>query len=249
VFTDADDRINNPGAELYRGDNRQLALTIEMGIASATTVQGQTVIHFANTDEGHELAVDILDWQVKNALFGDPYSQWGELLKRIAYHVRRVPSRRGGQAQGGIRFAARRTTYICDTLDDLVPGVVPQAGNPIQDFIAMAAAHPDAGIQSMGQVIAAVVAGNPNPPWRIAQARMGMQKASIEALNVPGTPLPWPLEEEPPWVADPNEWVPVLNDIVLNSDEPLSTWPPPDYALYTPYGAPQPVTTKPWISE
>ena len=233
VFTDADDRIANPGAEMYRGDTRQLSLTIEMGIASAVTVQGQVVIHFANTDEAHELAVDVLDGQIKAALFGDPYSQWGELFRRIVYHVKRVPSRRGGQAQGGIRFAARRTTYICDTLDDLPPGETPDDGTPIMDFIAMASQHPDAGIQSMGQVIAALVSGDPNPAWRVNQSMMGMQRKSIEALNVPGTLLPDPTIEEPPLdYSDTNEWAPPLTDVALADADPTTTvplWPPDDY--------------------
>jgi hypothetical protein len=221
VYTDADDRMPM-GAELYAGDTRSLSLVVEMGIASSVKNNaGGLVIQFAATDEGMELAVDILESQVIEALFGSPKSPWGDLLKKFLYHVKRMPSRRGGQAQKGIRFAARRTLFMCDSIDDIPLSVVPAAGHPIWTFLDMAVASPDAGITECGTVIGKLLATTPPPTWREAQAYMGMSTDAITALNPRGVPLPWPEVEEAPldYSDEANEFVPGLATIATPMTE------------------------------
>jgi hypothetical protein len=41
-----------------------------------------------------------------------------------ASRFERVPSRRGGSAERGTRWAARQIIFVCDTIDDVPPGVV-----------------------------------------------------------------------------------------------------------------------------
>lgn len=228
VYTDTDDRPTNIGAELYEGDHRVLNLVIEIGVANA--IQGTNnnlVIQFAATDQGMELAVDMVATQVTAALWGDPKSQWGEILKKLAWRILRVPSRRGGQAQGGIRFAARRITYVMNTLYDIPPGVVPTPDHPLMQFINLAKGNPIFGVTDVGAILQQMLDTTQAPDWRIAQAYLGMTEDSAKAAQVPGVPLPYPnFEQSPLDTSDPSEYSPPLIDIELDHDSTPPTWPP-----------------------
>lgn len=202
VYTDSDDRMPLD-AEMYEGERRALTLVIEMGIASAVLADDGVVrINFSATDAGQEMAVDILESQIIAALWGDPNSVWGNLLRRILYQVKRMPSRRGGQAQNSIRFAARRTTFVCTCIDDVPPGVTLSDNHPVMDFISMAAgSDPSLGIIAAGDIIGKALqqmAIGTLPDWQQAQAYMGMNTEAAKDLNADGTPLPWPNVEQPP---------------------------------------------------
>lgn len=199
VYTDTDDRPRVTGAELYEGENRLLNLVLEIGVANAIEGKsGDVVLQFAATDRGMELAVDMVETQCIAALFGDPQSQWGEILKRLCYRVLRVPSRRGGQARGGIRFAARRLTFVVNTLYDIPPGTTLPDGHPLMDFIVAARGNPSFGITDVGQILYDMMSNTNAPDWKVAQALLGMTQDSAAAVMVPGVPLPYPeIEKEP----------------------------------------------------
>jgi hypothetical protein len=139
VYTDADDINPVTGlGELYSGDNRFLNLVIEIGIASAIRdPTGVIKIKFAATHTGMEWACEVISAQVISALVGNPQSPWGNIFKRLVQKVRRLPTRRGGMAQQGVRFAARRITLVCMPMWDIVPGKVLQPGHAVLDFVAL----------------------------------------------------------------------------------------------------------------
>jgi hypothetical protein len=230
VYTDSDDRPRNVGAELYDGDLRMLNIVLEIGVANAIKgTAGNLVIQFAATDQAMELACDVVETQATAALWGDPYSQWGELLKKMCYRIIRVPSRRGGQASGGIRFAARRVTYVVNTIYDIAPGVVLDDTHPLKQFIALAKGNPIFGVNDIGSILESVLSTTANPDWRVAQAYMGMQKEAIKNLHVPGSPLPLAIGEVPPLDdSDTNEWVPSITeiDLAVDTTPPFDTNPP-----------------------
>lgn len=231
VYTDNDDLANISGTELYNGDDRSLNIVLEIGVANAIKAQnGNITLQFAATDQGMELAVDMISYQCHAALWGDPQSTWGEILKQLCWRILRVPSRRGGQAQSGIRFAARRITYAVSTLYDVPPGVVPDANHPLMQFINKAIGNPLFGSADVGQILQNMLNAQNAPTWRQAQAYLGMTQASIEALNVPGVPLPYPNIEQPPLdTSDTNEFVPTATDIELDNSGQLDLFPPTDY--------------------
>lgn len=238
VYTDTDNLQGITGAELYNGDDRQLNLVLEIGVANAISVNNsdgsgnQIVLQFAATDQGMELAVDMVSMQCHAALFGDPGSQWGEILKQLCYRIMRVPSQRGGQASNGIRFAARRITYVVNTIWDIPPGVVPASTHPLMQFINLAKNNPVFGENDVGSILSNMLSATAAPTWRQAQAYLGMTQASVEALNVPGVPLPYPDVEQPPLdTSDTNEYVPALTDVELADEDPPQTpqFPPDGY--------------------
>jgi len=204
VYTDTDDRVPPGGSEIYNGMGRQLSLAIEIGVASAIRNDaGNIIIQFAATDEGMELACDVIETQAVAALWGDPKSPWGDLIKRIVTKIVRMPSRRGGQGERGVRWAARRTVFVCSTIADIPPGVRPADTHPVSDFIRLARAHPELGIVDVATIMEKLFDVTQAPDWRVAQAYLGHSTEVTKNLVVEGTPLPWgdehevPVEEQP----------------------------------------------------
>lgn len=219
VYTDTDDIDAPTGREIYKGE-RSMSLVIEIGVAHAIKNGGDVVLVFNATDSGMELAVDVIETQVKAALVGDPRSPWGDLFKRLIHSIKRVSSRRGGQGEKGIRYAARRTTFVVDTIYDIAPGVSPDAGHPIWDFIAMARAETGLGVADVGTIMNNLVTVEAVPPWRVAQAYLGLSTDQVKTITPPGLPLPWEGVEEPPLdESDPNEFAPMTLDIRLEDDD------------------------------
>lgn len=238
VYTDADDRVPAAGGEMYDGRTRLLQLAIEIGVASAIHDPDQSdniVIKFSSADEGMEWACDIIESQAIAALYGDPHSEWGDLLKRFAPTVKRMPSRRGGQSEKGIKFAARRTIFVLSTIYDFAPGVVPVPGSPIWDFLRLCKASPALGVVDRAAIVEQLLTTEANADWRIAQAYLGLDTQSIKNINPDGTPLPWgkykietPVEEPPLDVSDLREDAPLMTHVTLHDDDP--------YELPTPWG-------------
>jgi hypothetical protein len=224
VYTDLDDLnpVDNI-AKIYASDNRILSIAIEIGIATAvrSTTTNNLIIQFAATDSGMELACDCVAAQALSALIGDPQSQWGELFKRMVTKVRRIPSRRGGMSQQGVRFAARRVVLQVQPLWDFVPGQRPPDKHPVWDFINLARANPQDNVADVAGIVEGLINITSSPDWRIAQAQLGLTEWGVRILNVPTTPLPDPWIEEPPldW-SDTNEFVPVLGEITVSDTEP-----------------------------
>jgi hypothetical protein len=223
VYTDLDDLnpVDNIG-KIYASDNRILSIAIEIGVATAIRgPNNNLIIQFAATDSGMEWACDCVAAQALAALIGDPQSQWGELFKRMITKVRRIPSRRGGMSQQGVRFAARRVVLQIQPLWDFVPGQRPYDKHPVWDFIALARANPQDNVVDVAGIIEGLIDIQSSPDWRIAQAQLGLTKEGVLILNVPTAPLPDEYIEEPPLdYSDPDEFVPVMTDITIADTEP-----------------------------
>lgn len=231
IYTDTDDRTPAAAGELYNGMTRRLQIAVEIGVASAVRDPNSQniVIKFASTDEGMEWAVDVIDGQVMAALYGDPDSAWGELLRRFAPRIVRVPSRRGGQSERGVKFAARRTIFEVQTIYDLAPGVVPKDNHPVWEFIRMAKESPAAlGQVDRGAIVERLlVETDPHPAWMVAQAYLGMSRQAIKNVSPDGTPLPWgkpyveePIEQPPHEEMGDHEFPPRIGEIILVDDDP-----------------------------
>lgn len=224
VYTDADDRMpskidSNSGRQITSGDGRMLSLVIEMAVASAVkdTNTGNMIIQLAATDPGMEAAIDILETQVNRALFSGVGNAFGNCLRRIVMNIQKMPSRRGGQAASGVRFAARRTTFVCSTIDDIMPGSQLPDNHVVYEFIDLCNRSGSADFGDMAAVIqAALQDAPPMVVWEEAQARLGLSTWQTRILAVPGTPLPYPPLETPPYdYSDPGKTDPTLEEIIL----------------------------------
>jgi hypothetical protein len=230
VYTDTDDLPTVSGfAQMYNGQDRNLNVVLELGVASAVTdPTGAVTVKTLATDEGMEWACDVVSAQAVAALIGDPQSPYGEIFKKFIHKIRRVTSRRGGQAQSGVRFAARRIVFQCSTIWDFLPGNVLPVKHPVYEFISKATQDGlRLGEKDVAELVTQLLPTNQAPDWRVAQGFLGITKQAALALNLPGSPLPWPERESQPLdYSDTDEWAPPLMDITL-ADSDGQVIPPP----------------------
>ena len=108
------------GKAIFHGE-RMLDLVIEIAIGSKVEVsiegEGNTteVIEVPHTDPATELLLDIFEDQVLSALMGA--EQWALSFRKLMPVFKNYSSRRGAQAESGIRFAARQLVISGDQLD------------------------------------------------------------------------------------------------------------------------------------
>ena len=186
VYTDEDNRGEISGLDVYASD-RSLLLILEIGVASAITVEGtdEVTLQIPGTDASMELAVDIVEGQAIDALFGNPTSVWGELFRRIVLRVEKVSGQRGGSAEQGTRWAARQVAIMCDVISDPPPGIVLPLSHPVRDFIAAAKAAPASlGLAGAGEMIEATLTMTAALSWQQAQAWLALTAKGVRAIGV-----------------------------------------------------------------
>jgi hypothetical protein len=184
VYTDTDNRVEENGTDVY-GRKRELALVLEIGVASKVEgKEGDAQLKIPLTDEGMEIALDMVEDQAIAALFGDPQSDWAELLKSFVLCVDRVSGVRGASADKDRRWAARQLTFVCDILSDLPPGVPVPPDHPINQFIRVAELHPEAHMEHAAEICAALSSREAAPKWEQVQAMLGVRRIGLRAIGL-----------------------------------------------------------------
>jgi len=184
VYTDADNRLDQNGTDLY-GMRRDLNLVLEIGVASK--VEGKTgsmEVKIPLTDEGMELALDMVEAQAIGALFGDPQNDWAELLKGLVLKVERMSGQRGASSDRDHRWAARQISIICDVVSDLPSGVPVPEDHPIRKFIEVSKDHPEANMEHVEQICEAFCADKGAPQWEQMQATLGVRRLGLRAIGL-----------------------------------------------------------------
>ena len=163
VYTDADNRTDQNGTDLY-GMTRELNLVLEIGVASKVEgTTGTAELKIPLTDEGMELALDMVEEQALAALFGDPQNDWAELLKGFVMRVQRVTGQRGASSDRDRRWAARQLGIVCDVISDLPPGVPVPHDHPMREFIEVSNKHPEADMEHAAEICTALVSREAAP--------------------------------------------------------------------------------------
>jgi hypothetical protein len=184
VFTDADNYIDQNGTDLY-GMRREMNLVLEIGVASKVVGKtGGEEIKIPLTDEGMELALDMVESQALAALFGDPKNDWAELLKELVLRVERLTGQRGASSDRDHRWAARQLGIVCDIVSDLPSGVPVPEDHPIRKFIETAAEHPEASMDAVSEICAAICADTGAPEWERVQAMTGGRRLALRAIGL-----------------------------------------------------------------
>jgi len=225
VYTDVDNRSAIDGTDLLNAD-RELALVLEIGVASKIEGQtGEAVIKTPLTDEGMEIALDMVENQVISLLFADPQNPWGEILKHLVMRVIRITGQRGAAAERDRRWAARQLSIVCEVISDLPPGVPVPAGHPIREFIRVSKSNP--GMEHAGEICVALTSQDIAPKWEQVQAALGVRRHALRGMGLA------PLASDLPVIAtpygddltDPQGEAPILREIgaddVDMNDDPL----------------------------
>ena len=185
VFTDADNRSDVDGTDLY-STMRELNLCLEIGVASKIEgeIGKEPAIKIPLTDEGMEIALDMVEEQALAALFGNPNNDWAELLKEFVIRVARLGGVRGASSDRDHRWAARQLAIICDVVSDLPPGVPCSPEHPVSRFAEVAKAHPEAHMDHAGEICAALASRGAAPKWEQVQATLGVRRLGLRAIGL-----------------------------------------------------------------
>ena len=188
VYTDSDNRNEMNGTDIY-GMNREMNLVLELGVASKVEGEkGGTTIKTPLTDEGMEVALDMVEGQAIAALFGDPQNDWSELLKGFVMRIHRLTGQRGASADRDHRWAARQVNIVCDVISDLPPGIPVPDDHPIRLFVATSEKHPEAGMDHAVEICNAFINDKGAPNWEQVQASLGVRRLGLRAIGL--APLP-----------------------------------------------------------
>ena len=93
---------------------------IEVVVASAVTLDAETVIEIAATDDGFELTLDLIEHEIERCLFGG--GAWPDLFQTVVIMRSEKTSRRGAPEGGAARWAARQIVMKLQILQDPPPG-------------------------------------------------------------------------------------------------------------------------------
>jgi hypothetical protein len=198
VFTDTDNRNDMSGVELY-GSRREMSLVLEIGVASKTKGEtGKETLEIPQTDEGMELALDMVEDQALWSLLGDPQNEWAELLKHFIISVTRVSGQRGASADRDHRWAARQLAIICDVTSDVPPGTEISEDHPISQFAELAKRDPGALMEAAGEICEALASRRESPKWEQVQAQLGVRRHGLRAIGLA------PLSSDLPIIASPH---------------------------------------------
>jgi hypothetical protein len=221
VYTDSDNRPAPVAHDVYVS-RRELAIVLEIGVASKVTGDtGTERLNIPLTDEGMEIALDMVEEQAIAALFGDPQSDWTELLKHFVLTVDRVSGQRGASADRDHRWAARQLSFVCDIVSDLPIGVPIPFDHPIRRFVDVAKAHPEAQMEHAAEICRALASRGAAPEWEQVQALLGVRRYGLRAIGL--APLAAELTSIAPMygddLTDGEGEAPILRKIAVESTD------------------------------
>lgn len=181
IVTTDDHELEVTGRDLFHG-NVSCDLVIEAAIAARVEVVGEeSMITIPHTDEGMELALDLMEHQVMAALTRErnPWSRvWMKLVPRISRRL----SRRGASVEKGVRFAARQIVLTCDLIEAPTDGAAVGEGTTWADFLSVMAADTD--LAPIAQMLRSEIEGTPLADWRRAANMLGILRETVDAIGL-----------------------------------------------------------------
>ena len=186
IVTTDDHEMEVTGRDLGLG-NVSCELVIEAAIASRVELNtpdgdgGEVTIAIPHTDEGMELALDVMEHQIMAALTRER-SDWSRVWMKLVPRVSRHLSRRGASVEKGVRFAARQIVLTCDLIEAPTDGAAILSGSTWEDVLAMMAGDPE--LVSIGTMLRAEIDGTPLSDWRRAANMLGIHLATADAIGI-----------------------------------------------------------------
>jgi hypothetical protein len=170
------------GRELF-GSKQVIDLSIDMFVAQAVTVDaGETEIRIPASDEGNEVYLRSLAYEVEKVLLAEQ-SVWPELFRGLWFRAGTQDFcewDRGAIADKGRRQALLRATYKVETIADPTPGAEPEG--VWADLLA--AMETDAELADIARYWRQLIAGTIVPDWRQAQTALGLTQVGIRGIGL-----------------------------------------------------------------
>ena len=195
------ERGNVSGRDLL-GAEREIDLMIELALASCVPGDEGIDLLIPHTDEGMEVALDLMVRQVQRALI-DGEGLWSRVFLAMVPRIRRIEQRRAAGAENGVRYAARQVILVCDAIADPSFGTAPEPGGAWSMFLA--ALGEDADTAGLTALIETAIIGTSLAPWDVMRAELGLAEDEASGLGI----MPLDVDAEVP--------LPVLDQITIGS--------------------------------
>jgi len=170
------------GRELF-GARQVIELSLDMFVARAVTVDaGEMEIQIPASDEGNELYLRSLAYELEKVLLADP-SPWPELFRRLWFRASAQDFcewDRGAIADKGRRQALLRAIYRVEPVAEPMPGAEPEG--VWADLLA--AMEADFELADIARYWRQLIAGTIIPDWRQAQVALGLTAAGIGGIGL-----------------------------------------------------------------
>ena len=204
VVTSDQERAHVTGRDVLATD-REIDLVLELALASFVAKDDGIEILIPHTDEGMEVALDLMVRQVLRALTeGD--TLWSNVFLNFVLRIERIEQRRGAGSENGVRFAARQILLVCDTIADPPFGASADGDGPWGLFLE--ALTQDPGTASLRPLVEDAIAGDGLTTWDITRTQLGLSRP--EAAGIALIPLDDTAEVD----ADAE----ILGEVIVESD-------------------------------
>jgi hypothetical protein len=169
------------GRDLFHG-NVSCDLVIEAAIAARVEVAGaESIITIPHTDEGMELALDLMEHQVMAALTRER-SDWSRVWMKLVPRISRRLSRRGASVEKGVRFAARQIVLTCDLIEAPTDGAAIAAATAWADLLGVM--EEDTDLAPIARMLRSEIEGMPFADWRRAANMLGIHLETADAVGL-----------------------------------------------------------------
>ena len=181
IVTTDDHEMEVTGRDLFHGDV-SCDLVIEAAIAARVEVVGEeSVITIPHTDEGMELALDLMEHQVMAALTRER-SDWSRVWMKLVPRISRRLSRRGASVEKGVRFAARQIVLTCDLIEAPSDGAAVAEGTAWADLLGVM--EGDTDLAPIARMLRSEIEGQPLADWRRAANILGIHLETADAIGL-----------------------------------------------------------------
>ena len=184
IVTTDDHEMEVTGRDLFHG-TIACDLVIEAAIAARVEVHGdgeaESIITIPHTDEGMELALDLMEHQVMAALIRER-SDWSRVWMKLVPRISRRLSRRGASVEKGVRFAARQIVLTCDLIEAPTDGAAIAEGTGWAELLQ--AMSTDTDLAPIAQMLRSEIDGQPLADWRRAANMLGIHLDTANAIGI-----------------------------------------------------------------
>jgi hypothetical protein len=156
---------------------RTLDVNVEIALATELRMSGRPNV--PHTDEGLEMAINLIGRQVMYVLQADP-SPWADLFRSFACTGKKLHTRRGADVEKGIRFAARQVTLTVEPIHEPEFGVAP-SGLWARLIAEM---REDDILSIYADTLHDAIVGGSVPIWRRPLARLGLTNEGASAAGI-----------------------------------------------------------------
>ena len=163
------------------GPEREIDLVLELALASFVPGEAGVEVLIPHTDEGLEVALDLMVRQSLRAMLSGE-SVWSRVILALVPRLLKLETQRGAGADKGVRFAARQVRLVCDPIADPPFGQPVPSGSPWTLWLA--AAEADSATAPLRTLVTEAITGAPLPKWETVRSELGLTREAARGIGL-----------------------------------------------------------------